>query len=123
MDDRHRLGRADLRLGSLGVPQASRRLILAVDLSEQLRFLSHRFLSLFACGAFLALVQALEYRCHDERQTNRGVYEYFSEFSALCRRHKLSPRNRLAVRASRQATPIHGLRTDAQAIVIALERQ
>src|SRR5208283_3167405 len=83
-------------------------------------FLRYSVLS-FAPLASL-LVQPLQHRSHNQRQSNRGVDKYFSKPSAFCRRHKFSPRHRLAVGTARQSTPIDRLRTNPQPIVIALQR-
>src|ERR1700690_296093 len=69
------------------------------------------------------LFQPFEHGGDDQRQAYRSIHKNLPKLSTLRWRHKLSPRNGLAVRTARKSAPIHRLRADAQSIVIALQRQ
>src|ERR1700691_1754287 len=66
-------------------------------------------------------LQTLQHSRHDQRQDHRSIHKDLAKFPTLRRRHKLSPRNRLAVRTTRKPAPIDRLRADAQSVVIALQ--
>ena len=54
---------------------------------------------LLACS--FSFSQSFQHGCDDQRQADGSVYEQLAKLSALSRRHKLSPRNRLAIRTAR----------------------
>src|SRR5258708_3689037 len=71
----------------------------------------------------LGLPQPLQHCGNNDRQSDGRIDEHLSETSAFGRGYEFSPRDGLAIGTSRQAAPIHRLGTDAQAVVIALQRQ
>ena len=71
----------------------------------------------------MVLIQPLQHRSDNERQPNCGIYEHFAEPAAFSGWNELSPGNRFAIRAAGQASPKYWLRANAQAVVIAFERQ
>src|SRR5579864_9535375 len=77
---------------------------------------------LCAGGAAVKISDAFEHSAHDERQGHGRVVEYFGKLPAFIRRNEFPPRHSLGVGAARQPSPMDGLRTDANAIVVTLER-
>src|SRR5207248_2344168 len=67
--------------------------------------------------------QPLQHRAYNQWQRHGGVVENFREAPAFLRRHEFPPRNRFRVGAPAQAAPAYRLRANAQAVVVALERQ
>src|SRR6266480_3761093 len=65
---------------------------------------------------------AFEHRPDDQRQRHRGIIEDFGEAPTFFRRDKLAPRNGFRVRAAAEAAPMDRLRTNAHAVVVALQR-
>src|SRR5664279_181287 len=68
-------------------------------------------------------LDALQHRACDQRQPHRCVEQHFRKFATLFWRNKLAPRNRFAIGATGEPSPIDWLGTDANAIMKALERQ
>src|SRR5262249_32671819 len=66
---------------------------------------------------------SFEHGPNNQRQRHRRIFKYFREFPTFFRRNKFSPRHGFRVRAPTQPAPVHGLRTNPQAVVVALQRQ
>src|SRR5260370_2809057 len=71
----------------------------------------------------LKVANPLQYGPDDQRQRHRCVIENFRETSAFFWRHKFAPRNSFRVCAAAEAAPMHRLRADAHAVVVALHRK
>src|SRR5579871_3989546 len=69
----------------------------------------------------LRFVQPLHNCRNNNRQSHGGIDENFAKHPAFRWWYKLAPRDRLAVRAARQASPIDWFRTDAQPVMISLQ--
>ncbi len=65
--------------------------------------------------------QALLHGLDDERPGDGSVTGHLGKAAAFTRRDKFAPRHTLGIGTARQATPVHGLRTDAHAIRKALK--
>src|SRR6476660_8316635 len=70
-----------------------------------------------------AFPQPLQYRGDYQGETYRRIHENLAEFSTFSRGNKLAPGNCFTVGAARESSPVHRLRADTQAVVVALERQ
>src|SRR5690349_2781065 len=83
---------------------------------------SNPLFCLFAIFA-LEVTQALEHRADNQWQRHGGIVKYFRELPAFFPGHEFPPGNGFGVRASAQPAPAHRLGADAQAVVVALQRQ
>src|SRR6185437_13883537 len=78
--------------------------------------------SALAVGGVVKVTDALEHGACDDRKRDGGVAEDFGEFASFVRWNKFSPGDGFGVSAAGESAPMHGLGTDAEAVVIALER-
>ena len=72
---------------------------------------------------YLEVAEALEDGADDERKSDGSILEDFGEAAAFFRRNEFAPTDGFGVGASAEATPMNGLGTDADAVVVTLKRE
>ncbi len=70
-----------------------------------------------------SLLDPLQHRSRNQRQTYGRVQQHFGKAAAFFGRNELAPGYGFAVGAARQSAPVHRLGTDAHSVVKALQRQ